>query len=160
MSNAGMKRPSQTPTVKKQRRLTIKQRRFINKTLQTGNATQAALEVYDVKSQKVAKDLAAENLSKPAIREQIERALAEEELETKDIFKMLLQNAKSGLGIKATASDSNNALKILANLIALEDRVRDKGDNIYNFNFTNLPPEEIKAKLEELRSNTDSVIQD
>lgn len=49
------------------KKLTKKQKDFADKYLETGNATQAAVEVYDVKSRGVARRVGSENLSKPDI---------------------------------------------------------------------------------------------
>jgi hypothetical protein len=57
------------------RRLALKQRNFINEYLKNGgNATRAALEVYDTNA-KVARSIGSENLAKPNVRNEIERVL-------------------------------------------------------------------------------------
>lgn len=54
----------QIETQKEQQQLTIKQARFLQIYLETGNATEAAMQAYDVKDRKSAKSIGAENLSK------------------------------------------------------------------------------------------------
>lgn len=49
------------------RRLTKKQREFVNEYAQTGNGVQSALKAYDSKDYATAASIAAENLKKPQI---------------------------------------------------------------------------------------------
>lgn len=60
---------------KKQRPLTIKQRKFVDEVVKSGNATDAAMKVYKCKSREVAKSVWPENLAKPCIKEAIEDRL-------------------------------------------------------------------------------------
>ncbi len=55
----------------KPRRLSKKQKGFIKDYVATGNGTQAALNHYDVKNENVARSIASENLTKPAIMDAI-----------------------------------------------------------------------------------------
>ncbi len=55
------------------KRLTLKQLKFIQRYLETKNATQAAMEVYRCKNENVAAVLGSENLSKPKIACEIEK---------------------------------------------------------------------------------------
>lgn len=52
--------------------LTPKQKKFVNKYVETGNGTQSALEAYDLDSPTVAATIASENIRKPNVRAQIE----------------------------------------------------------------------------------------
>lgn len=63
------------PIDKKKRSLTIKQRKFIDEVVKTGNATDAAMKVYKCKNREVAKSVWPENLAKPCIKEAIEDRL-------------------------------------------------------------------------------------
>lgn len=58
--------------------LTRKQRNFVNEVAITGNATQAALKVYDTDSYMTAANIASENLNKPKIINALEEALPDE----------------------------------------------------------------------------------
>lgn len=55
--------------------LTIKQYTFVANILKGKTATQAAMSSYNVKNIHVAKVIASENLSKPYIRDEINKAL-------------------------------------------------------------------------------------
>lgn len=64
------------PTIKKkQRPLTIKQRKFVDEVVKSGNATDAAMKVYNCKNRTIAKSVWPENLAKPCIKEAIEDRL-------------------------------------------------------------------------------------
>jgi len=58
--------------IKKKRKLTLKQEKFINEVMISGNATDAAMKVYKCKSRTVAKSVWPENLAKPCIKAEIE----------------------------------------------------------------------------------------
>ena len=53
--------------------ITIKQLKFTEEYLKTGNGTQSALKVYNTTSTKTARSLASENISKPNVRALIEQ---------------------------------------------------------------------------------------
>lgn len=52
-------------------KLTKKQRKFVNEYADTGNGTQSALKAYNTEDNNTAKSIASENLTKPAIREEL-----------------------------------------------------------------------------------------
>ena len=55
------------------KRLTLKQLKFIQIYIETGNATKAAMRVYNCKNENVAKSLGSENLTKPYIACEVEK---------------------------------------------------------------------------------------
>lgn len=55
--------------------LTIKQKKFAESYLNTGNATEAAMQVYKPKSRATARVIGSENLTKPNIQRSIHEAL-------------------------------------------------------------------------------------
>lgn len=63
------------PIVKKPRKLTIKQKKFVDLVIETGNASEAASRVYKVKNRKVAWSMWGENMKKPEIIASIEDRL-------------------------------------------------------------------------------------
>jgi hypothetical protein len=52
--------------------MTTKQKKFVRIMVKTGNATEAAAQVYDVANRNVANAIGAENLAKPSIRSALE----------------------------------------------------------------------------------------
>lgn len=55
--------------------MTLKQKLFVDYYLQYGNATQAAMQVYNTEKRSVAAQIGYENLSKPEIKEVVEEQL-------------------------------------------------------------------------------------
>jgi L-serine deaminase len=56
----------------KQRKLTLKQRKWIKEYIKTGNATEAAVRVYDVADRDSARAIGSENLAKLAFNDLME----------------------------------------------------------------------------------------
>lgn len=77
------------------KKLTIKQKKFADEYIKTGNATQSAINAgYSKKS---AQQMGAENLSKPVIKSYIDKKLSELEAETIAESKEVLQYLTSVL---------------------------------------------------------------
>lgn len=96
--------------------LTLKQRKFVNKLLETRNGTQAALDAYDVVNPNVAKVIASENLTKPNVKRAIELALERVGLNDDYISELLKEATVSGLGQKSTNSDSLRGIEMVLKL--------------------------------------------
>ena len=95
--------------------LTIKQKIFVNKYIETkGNGTRAALEAYNTDSQDVAKNIASENLTKPNVREAIQKALTSLELTPDYILNGFKDLHEQNKIIDATAS--TRALENIADI--------------------------------------------
>ena len=62
------------------RRLTRKQQAFVDAYVETGIGVKAAFKAYDTESDNTARSIASENLTKPNIREAIDKALARKNL--------------------------------------------------------------------------------
>lgn len=60
--------------------LTIKQRNFVKKYIEFGNATEGAIQSYDVKNRKVAAQIGYENLRKHDVLQAIEEYFVREDL--------------------------------------------------------------------------------
>ena len=83
------------------RKPTLKQRHFIKAYVQNGgNATQAAWVAYDTDDYNTAKSIGCENLTKPYIREEIDRLMEAVELSTRDSLR--------AIGDALSATDKNN----------------------------------------------------
>lgn len=68
------------------RAITKKQKEFADEYLQTGNATQSALKVYDTDSLDVAKSIGSENLTKP----NVEKYLQEKSLKAAEVINEIM----------------------------------------------------------------------
>jgi len=74
---------------------TIKQQRFVNEYIETGNATEAAMRVYSPQNRATARVIGSENLAKPNIRELIENVLIEERLTSSLVIRALVEDIQS-----------------------------------------------------------------
>lgn len=101
----------------KARKTTLKQKKFIKEYLENGgNGTQAALAVYDTKDPNIAKVIASENLTKPNIRESVIASLEAVGLSDVCISEMLRKATESGIGQKATNSDTLRGIELMLKL--------------------------------------------
>ncbi|OGE86319.1 MAG: hypothetical protein A3J48_02365 [Candidatus Doudnabacteria bacterium RIFCSPHIGHO2_02_FULL_46_11] len=90
-----------------QKKLTLKQSKWVDETINTTNPTEAVRRVYKVKNNNVAKSIAHENLTKPYLREAIMHKMAQAGLTADHLFnehkKVVAQD--SNLPAKNTALD-------------------------------------------------------
>ena len=92
--------------------LSLKQRVFIEKTIETLNPTEAAVQAYDVNNRRTATAIATENLAKPTIRQEILKRMEERGLNVDTITSIHKRNIKQSKNYAA----SNTALDMLYNL--------------------------------------------
>ncbi len=98
------------------RRLTLKQRKFVQKFVETGNGSQAAMQAYNTTNPNVAKVIASENLTKPNIRHAIELALEAAGLTDGYVAELLRESTVAGLGLKATNADTLRGIEMMLKL--------------------------------------------
>jgi hypothetical protein len=105
---------------KAKRRLTVKQRRFIDNYLQTSNATQAVIDAgYKVKSRNVARAVGSEVLTQPAVIETIEEILNRQGLSIPSVVGKLERVIDSGLKAEAKSSDALKGIEMAFKLHGL-----------------------------------------
>ena len=80
-------------------KLTLKQKRFVDRYIETGNATEAVRQVYDKTTEWSARAIGSENLTKPNIQASIEERL---------------QNCKDIIYWIATKDDEKSEVRIKA----------------------------------------------
>ncbi|RJQ27951.1 hypothetical protein C4577_00360 [Candidatus Parcubacteria bacterium] len=138
--------------------MTTKQKLFIKKYLETGNGTQAALEVYNTNDPNVAKVIASENLTKPNIREALEVALSSQGL-TLDVIAGNIGNLANS---KPEKVSSDAILKANVELLKLHGAYPDKKS--YQFSVSaradirSMTFQEAKMALEKLNRNIDELL--
>jgi phage terminase small subunit len=104
--------------------LTVKQRKFVKAYVDSdGNGVHAALKAYDVENPSTAGSIASQNLDKPNVRAEIEKALAE------------LNITKSYIlgGFKRLADHDDNGMvknRALENLADISEMYPNKGTNL------------------------------
>ena len=139
------------------RELTVKQKRFVQKLVETGNGTQAAMDAYDVKNYNTAHAIASENLQKPTIKRELELALEHAGLSDNYISDLLREATVAGLGVKATNADSLRGIELVSRLKGH----LDKEDKNTSLTQTNVYIEELKLLGEEgLKSKLNSLLQE
>jgi phage terminase small subunit len=152
--------------VKLSNKLTLKQQKFTKKVIEqiakdgTINGTQAALETYDTKDQAVAGQIAYENMKKPDVKEQIEKAaeLAGLSFETsmKEIGKIAQFEA-----VKITGEQKLKAnIEIIKILGGYPGQKGSKGTTNIQNNYINMGYSEAKKELGKIDSNNKDFIQE
>lgn len=132
--------------------LTVKQFKFVQEYAKNGNATQSALKVYNTTKAKVAQNIGSSNLSKPIVRESIEKILQDAGYKTQDSIDTLTSIQRNGKNKKLSASDSIRATELL---LKLEGKlVERKQVSTLNLNLDKVD----KVKLLELKRKYDKML--
>lgn len=139
---------------------TIKQRRFIGRAIETGNPTQAALDVYDTTKRNVASAIASENLRKPNVREAIEEGLASEGLTPGYIFGKLKRVLDKGSEAKVTASDAVSSARTLLKAHEIADRGRMGGSIGMTVQVDGLSKSELIEARQKLTTKWNMILQE
>ena len=141
------------------RRLSIKQKKFINKYIETSNGTQSALQAYDTKDPRVAQTIASENLSKPIIIQTIEEKLRAQDITVETITK----NVNALASKEPEKVSAETILKANVELLKLLNAYPDKKSYRIGLSMSgkikDLTYLEAKKQLEEL-NNTLTSLQD
>lgn len=139
--------------------LTIKQRRFVKRTLETGNPTKAVLDTYDASSRASAASIASQNLRKVAIRDAIEEGLASEGLTPRYIFGKLKKVLDNGAEANAKASDAVSAAKTLLKAHEIADKGRMGGSMGITIQVDGLPRSELIEARKRLSSRWNEILE-
>lgn len=99
-------------------KITLKQERFAQEYLETGNATEAANRVYKSKNRNTAHSIGAENLRKPAIKGFIKNAMEENGLNADLVVQSLVKD------IKSKPANRINELLLASKLLGLFDSAK------------------------------------
>lgn len=131
------------------RKLTLKERKWLKIYLQTGNATEAAAQVYDVKDRNSANAIGSENLAKLSNLE-LDNLMDEMGLDDISLVQVLINNLKATRLYGKNAiehADSNARNKALELALKIKGKLVDKVD-LGNglFTATKLIIEEVKPK--------------
>jgi hypothetical protein len=97
---------------------TLKQTRFVNEYLETGNATEAAMRAYNPHTRATARAIGSENLAKPNIRDLIDNTLIEEGLTPKLVICSLVQD------IQNKPANRISELLLASKILGLLDRIK------------------------------------
>lgn len=142
--------------------MTIKQKLFVKKYLETGNGTQAALEAYNTNDPNVAKVIASENLTKPNVKVALDEVLRSQGL-TLDVLTKNIGGLANTIPAKVTGE---TVLKANIELLRLSGAYPDKKSYQYKMTIQgrvkDMSYAEAKTELDKLNSNlaqfdTDSI---
>lgn len=133
------------------KQLTIKQKRWAERYLHTGNASQSALEVYDTDNRNTAKLIGYKNRRLRHVQAYLEALLDQAGLSDEKIAQHLKTIVESGVKAQAT---TNDALKGLELVLKLKDKfpshkIEAVSQNI-NIDYS-ATPEELSQKLREIQ---------
>ena len=103
--------------------LTVKQKKFIDEYVKSGNGTQAAMKVYNVNGKVSAAAVASDNLQKLNVRKSIEEIMADVGYSTDKSVSTLAYIQQAGKDKKLSAGDSIRATELL---LKLEGKLVDR----------------------------------
>ena len=126
----------------KKRPLTIKQKRFIENILVDGNGTKAAIDAGY--SAKTAKEIASENLTKPTIKAEIDKRIAQIENKTELSIKTCQAEHDE---LKALAIAKGDLACATSNVVAKYKTIGAYIDNISN----SMPAQDLQQITDEER---------
>ena len=142
------------------KKLTEKQKLFIAEYIKTGNGVQSALKVYNTDSYINAGHIATDNLSKPAIRDEIgiiqttlKQALIDKGITPEKIASKIDELLEAKGDDRYTIIDKG--LKHATNIYGITDdpsKDKDKQSNTYNFIFSPENQADIKAIEERIKA--------
>ena len=99
-------------------KLSIKQERFIQEYLKTGNATQSIIKAYPDVTYDSARMMASENLAKPSIKSRIDDVLDSQGVNAAFIIRELKQSNQDARNDKQHSA-SIKAIKLLADFVGI-----------------------------------------
>ena len=134
------------------RKLTLKQKLFVSEYLKSRNGTSSAMKIYNVKNRETAKSIASENLSKPYLKDTIDKHLIASGYNPLNSIANL-QEVEAYKTNKITGADKINASKTLLSLAGLlQER---KLSTNYNLNIDNLD----RYELNKLQTKYNKLLQ-
>lgn len=139
--------------------MTLKQRLFVKKYIENnGNGTQSVLETYSTVDPNVAGAISSENLRKPSIQREIRQALETKGLTPESISGYLKKAIVSGLGQRATNSDSLRGIDIYARLTGGYEPVVIQ--QTYKMKLEKMNSKELKIELEKTQRLSSELLKD
>ena len=114
-------------------KLSIKQERFIQEYLKTGNATQSIIKAYPNANYDSARMMASENLAKPSIKSRIDDVLDSQGVNAAFIIRELKQSNQDARNDKQHSA-SIKAIKLLADFVGItnESKTVERLDSTTN----------------------------
>lgn len=115
----------------KDRKLTFKQRKWLDAYFETGNATEAAMQAYDVKNRDVARNIGTQNVAKLSFEDIMEGVgLSDQKLLSKVYEKMASKDPKEVNGKWVSVDNHQAQLKATEMALKLKGRLKDNPENV------------------------------
>lgn len=135
----------------KQRRLTLKQKMFVDEYIKTKNATKAAMKIYDTKSKTMAAVIGSENIRKHNVAQRIEQVLRDAKYEPVASVRSIMSIEEKGNKRPETYSASLKASEMLLKMSSL---LIEKSQHVsLSANIDNMAPTDLlilKKKYDKL----------
>jgi len=135
----------------KQRRLTLKQKLFVDEYIKTKNATKAAMKIYDTKSKTMAAVIGSENIRKHNVAQRIEQVLRDARYEPVASVRSIMSIEEKGNKRPETFSASLKASEMLLKMSSL---LIEKSQHVsLSANIDNMAPTDLlilKKKYDKL----------
>jgi len=135
----------------KQRRLTLKQKLFVDEYIKTKNATKAAMKIYDTKSKTMAAVIGSENIRKHNVAQRIEQVLRDAKYEPVASVRSIMSIEEKGNKRPETYSASLKASEMLLKMSSL---LIEKSQHVsLSANIDNMAPTDLlilKKKYDKL----------
>ena len=140
-------------------KLTMKQKLFVQEYIKTkGNGTQSALRVYDTKNPRTATVIGVENLSKPSVKEELEKILASNKFNISTFTNKLSSVVASEPAKGYSGADIMDAIKTGLKLHGvLTDRKQVTSYNM-NINYNELSEHELRQLRTKKLQDTSKIL--
>lgn len=138
--------------------MNLKQQGFIRKFIETGNGAESAAQIYDVKNRNVAAATASRLLRNVNVQQAIRRSLEATGLTPESISEYLKKAIVSGLGQRATNSDSLRGIDIYARLTGGYEPVVI--EQTYKMKLEKMNSKELKIELEKTQKLSSELLKD
>ena len=141
---------------KPRRKRSLKVKRFIKKYLETGNATEAAMEVYNANSRKSAQALGSKLLSKDIVQDSLDIALQRQGLDDDTLLEDTYHFVKQG---KANPHvKPADALRALEILFKVKGRLQPPATQSLTVHYSGMSKSELIAEQRRLRKLSGNIL--
>jgi len=96
--------------------LTVKEKKFVRRLAETGNATQAVMDSYNVKKRLTARQMALDLKKRPHVQNELIKIMDSLGLDEQGIMSKWNEAIKEGWGIRATHKDALSSLTMATRL--------------------------------------------
>ena len=141
------------------KRPSIKQKKFVSGLLKTGNGTEAALAAYNTKDRKTAQVIAYQNMNKPEVMAEVDKALKKNNITLEGQTERLKEIAVDWMPDKISSDTVLKAnIELLKLLKAYPDRVMKHESRSIKVNFNSKDYKDLLELNKEKQSEIADII--